>query len=287
MRAFVARFLVIGLFAIGVGGSVAEQVLVCTTDQEIYRPGRPVQIACTNHGDDFVVTGITFQATTAGGAPVYNPAVPAIAVAVPPGESVEHAWDQTFLNSSLGADGEPVPHGRYAVCVRNGRSARFRIGFSRNHLGCASGNDDLHVEGTASMVVWLDLMPTFPGPEDRVHALIDAQFTNLSDEPVSIEIESVVVRREKGGAKLFEFLVTPPIGWDGVLDPGESGGGEWIKTDLLAAGAFECNADVVGILRVAVRPIDDEGAESEAHRGCRTGNLLRIATQPTTLNCVF
>jgi len=288
MRTLFACFFVLAVFAIGAGSSVAEQALDCTTDHRVYRPGQLVRIECTNNSDDFVVTGITFLVTMAEGALVYNPAVPAIAVAVPPGESVEHAWDQTFMNSPLGTDGKQVPHGTYVVSVKNGKSARFRIGFSGNHLQCASGNDDLQVDVTASMVVWLDLMPTFPGPDDRVHALIRAEFINLSDEPVSIEIESVAVRRTMGGEQLFEFLVAPPVGWDGVLDPGESAGGEWTKTDLLATGTFECNAHVLGVLRVAVRSIDDdEEAERKAHDRCRTGVLLRVPTQPTTLNCVY
>ena len=133
MRVSFACFFVISILTMGAGSVIAEHALSCTTDKHIYSPGQLVQIECTNSGNHFVVTGITFLVTTADGGLVYNPAVPAIAVAVPPGESVEHTWDQKFINSPLGVDGEQVPLGRYVVTVQNGGPARFRIGAWRHH----------------------------------------------------------------------------------------------------------------------------------------------------------
>ena len=135
MRLFFAPFFIINLFTMGAGSAIAEHSLGCTTGKHSYRPGQPVHIECTNNGDHFVVTGISFRVTTPDGSLVYNPAVPAIAVAVPPKESTEHTWDQTFINSPLGVDGEQVPGGRYVVTVQNGGPARFRIGAQRHHQG--------------------------------------------------------------------------------------------------------------------------------------------------------
>ncbi len=135
MRLFFASFFIISLFTMGAGSAIAEHSLGCTTDKHSYRPGQPVHIECTNNGDHFVVTGISFRVTTPDGSLVYNPAVPAIAVAVPPKESTEHTWDQTFINSPLGVDGEQVPCGRYVVTVQNGGPARFRIGARSHHQG--------------------------------------------------------------------------------------------------------------------------------------------------------
>ena len=128
MRVFFASFFVISLLTMGAGSANAEHALDCTTDKPIYRPGQPVHVECTNNGDHFAVTGITFLVTRADGRSVYNPAVPAVAVAVPPGESVEHTWDQRFINSQVGADGAQVPRDKYEVSVQNGEPGRFRIG---------------------------------------------------------------------------------------------------------------------------------------------------------------
>ena len=133
MRVSFAGFFMISLFAMGAGSAVAEHALACATDRHSYRPGNPVHLECTNNGDHFVVTGISFQVTRADGGLIYNPAVPAVAVAVPPRESTEHTWDQTFVNSPLGVDGEQVPRGGYVVTVQNGGPARFRIGARRHH----------------------------------------------------------------------------------------------------------------------------------------------------------
>ncbi len=127
MRVLFACLFIISVFAMGSGSVIAEHALGCMTDRHVYRPGQLVQIECTNHGDHFAVTGITFLVTTVDRGLIYNPAVPEIAVAVPPRESVKHTWDQKFINSPLGPDGEQVPRGRYVVTVKNGGPARFRI----------------------------------------------------------------------------------------------------------------------------------------------------------------
>ena len=127
MRVLFACLFIISVFAMGSGSVIAEHALGCMTDRHVYRPGQLVQIECTNHGDHFAVTGITFLVTTVDRGLIYNPAVPEIAVAVPPRESVKHTWDQKFFNSPLGPDGEQVPRGRYVVTVKNGGPARFRI----------------------------------------------------------------------------------------------------------------------------------------------------------------
>jgi len=283
-RAFIACMLASGVVLTGAGHVIAGETLDCTTDGRVYLPGQPVHIECTNHGDDFVVTGIRLLVTTANGGLVFNPAVPAMAVAVPPGESVEHTWDQTFINSPLGADGEQVPHGMYVVSVRNGSPARLRVGVQRHHSGFVFGNDDRRVDATASLIVWLDLMPVIPDLDDPVHALIDAEFSNLSNDAVRVEIESVTVRGTKRRNKRFAFLVEPPADWDDILEPGESSGGEWTKTDLIAARALECDAEVVGLLRIAIRSIDDEADEDdESH----DEKVFFLATEPTTLSCVY
>ena len=133
MRVFFACLFAISLLTMGAGSVIAEHALGCTTDKQIYRPGQLVHIRCTNNGDRFAVTGISFLVTTVDGGLVYNPAVPAVAVAVPPGEGVEHTWGQVFINSPLGADGKQVPHGSYVVTVQNGGPARFRVGARGDH----------------------------------------------------------------------------------------------------------------------------------------------------------
>ena len=114
-------------------GTVAGEVLDCATNKHRYRPGEPVHLKCTNNGDAFVVTGISFKVTTPDGGLVYNPAVPAVAVAVPSRASTDHTWDQTFINSPLGDDGEQVPRGTFVATVKNGRPARFTIGDGSDH----------------------------------------------------------------------------------------------------------------------------------------------------------
>jgi len=122
------------LVTIGARSVIAGHGLDCTADKHIYPVGQPVLIECTNNGDDFVVTGVSFLVTTLDAGLVYNPAVPAIAVAVRPGASVERSWDQTFINSRLGGDGEQVPRGSYLVTVQNGGPARFSVGARGHHL---------------------------------------------------------------------------------------------------------------------------------------------------------
>ena len=116
----------------------------------------------------------------------------------------------------------------------------------------------------------------------------------IADEAAAVFAREVgvIARRgpDAGRATLFVFLVEPPAGWDGILEPGESSGGEWTKTDLLVARTFECSADVVGVLRVAVRSIDgdeeEKGGEDEDDDR-HDENLCYVATEPTILNCVF
>ena len=98
----------------------------------------------------------------------------------------------------------------------------------------------------------------------------------------------MAVQRPGDQATLFVFEVEPPGGWDGILEPGESAGGEWRKTDLLSFGTFECNADVFGVLHVTVRSTDDddEGTDEEDDEE-DDGQVVHVITAQTTLSCVF
>lgn len=152
-------------------------------------------------------------------------------------------------------------------------------------LAAAPGGDDrgARIVASVAMMVWLDVMPTFPAPDDRVHALLDVELANRSQDPVRVELDSVTVRRADSRETLLVFAVEPPAGWDGVLEPGESFQGVWTKTELRLANPFECDANVVGIIEIAIHPARGERGE----RAKGTVTVRRVATEPTVLSCVF
>ncbi|MCP3979213.1 MAG: hypothetical protein GY716_07790 [bacterium] len=138
-------------------------------------------------------------------------------------------------------------------------------------------NDDGPPVGTAaSMDVWLDLMPTFPPASERQHVLVEAEFVNLSDEPVLVDLEVVYVRRVDDDSLLFVFVLQPQEAWDERLAPGAISNGRWIKSHSTAFGQPECGLPVRGTIVTTVRT-----------EGDRRPYARRVDVGATTLACVY
>ena len=122
---FAAMFIAAILLSAGL--AQAAPSLKVSTDKNNYAVGEEVQITATNQWNDYIVTGYGYTITTPDGDIVWDGIWIEIAIAVPPGEALEYIWDQTYLMSSLGADGEQVAPGHYFVEDRTGGQTQFWI----------------------------------------------------------------------------------------------------------------------------------------------------------------
>ena len=146
-------------------------------------------------------------------------------------------------------------------------------------LSCDDGNsgpdgDDLDVD--SNLTIWANLMPTFPPLDDPIHALVEAEFHNLSDEAVAVRVVKMFVRSTDDGRLLHVFGLEQVTDWDGYLMAGSSGSGEWRKGIALLTGRFVCDESVVGTLWFTARSAE--------------GDLLQVSPidlEPTTLACVY
>jgi hypothetical protein len=129
---------------------------------------------------------------------------------------------------------------------------------------------------TPTLIIWANLMPTFPPPPDRVHAIVTAEFRNLSEDPVVIDVVRMAVRSAESGQLLHLFRLQQTTDWDGYLPPGETGRGEWRKADAAMSGRIVCDESVVGTLWVT-------GSLEDGRRI----HVPAVELEPTTLACVY
>lgn len=114
------------------------------------------------------------------------------------------------------------------------------------------------VEVDAELTIWADHMPVSPPDStDRLYALVDVHFRNRSEVTVVVEVERVIVVPAAGGGPVFGFSLEQRTDWNGVLGPGESGGGQWSKAEQVTETHPPCGSDVFAI--VAIRAVREDG----------------------------
>lgn len=119
--------MLLAVLLLAAGTAQAAPHLKVDTDKKAYHTGEGVEITATNEWSDYISTGYGYTITTPNGEIVWNGIFIEILVLVPPGGSLEYTWDQTYLYSNQGDDGEQVAPGQYVVHDRTGGNAHFWI----------------------------------------------------------------------------------------------------------------------------------------------------------------